>query len=36
MCCLCDFSSEVNAKSIGSLLKGTNDDLTGRGITYSK
>ena len=36
MCCLRGFSFKVNAKSIGSLLKGTNDDLTFRGITYSK
>ena len=36
MCCLCDFSFKVNAKSIGSLLIGTNDDLIYRVITYFK
>ena len=33
MCCLCDFSFKVNAKSIGSLLIGTNDGLTCRAIS---
>ena len=34
MCCLCDFFLfKVNAKSIGSVLIGTNDGLTCRAIS---